>query len=362
MKVYLVGGAVRDQLLNAFVNERDWVVVGATANQLLHAGFKQVGKDFPVFLHPKTKEEYALARTEKKIADGHDGFLFNTQSNVTLEEDLSRRDLTINAMAMDEQQNLIDPYGGLFDLEHKILRHVSPAFREDPLRILRVARFAARFHHLGFTIHPGTLALMKHMSASGELKTLSPERIWQEWQKSLCTDNPDIFFEVLFEVDAIECLYPKDRMPQFQQGLAHFKAIFANFDDPVLRFAAVMKHLLTDAESSQYAKVHRIPLQYMHMTRCMLLFDDDITSIQNMDAESILLLLNQLDVFRKPQHWPLILALSERSDTEKQLWQKACVAAQSVCAQPFVEQGLKGRYIKQALKEARLQSIGRVLE
>lgn len=185
MKVYLVGGAVRDQLLSLPVKERDWVVVGSNPDELLARGFRQVGRDFPVFLHPETSEEYALARTERKSAPGYYGFSCNFSSTVTLEEDLARRDLTINAMARDEQGQLIDPYHGLKDLEAKVLRHVSHAFVEDPVRVLRIARFAARFHHLGFKLADETRSLMYTMVQRGELAHLVAERVWQEWQRSL---------------------------------------------------------------------------------------------------------------------------------------------------------------------------------
>jgi tRNA nucleotidyltransferase (CCA-adding enzyme) len=185
MTIYLVGGAVRDQLLGYPIKERDWVVVGSTPDALLQQGFQKVGRDFPVFLHPKTREEYALARTERKTGTGYYGFVCDFNPQVTLEEDLARRDLTINAMAMYDQGSIIDPYHGQNDLRAKLLRHVSPAFVEDPVRVLRVARFAARYHHLGFQLADETRALMYAMVKRGELKELVAERVWQEWQRSL---------------------------------------------------------------------------------------------------------------------------------------------------------------------------------
>ncbi len=208
MQKFLVGGAVRDKLLSLPVHERDWVVVGSTAEELLQQGFHQVGKDFPVFLHPSSNEEYALARTERKSGSGHCGFDVFSSPDVTLEQDLQRRDLTINAMAEDEDGTLIDPYGGQNDINKRILRHVSPAFSEDPLRVLRVARFAARFWALGFTIAPDTLALMRSVSASGELEQLSKERIWQEAQYALETDHPEIFILVLLQTNALQRIAP----------------------------------------------------------------------------------------------------------------------------------------------------------
>ncbi len=193
MKTYLVGGAVRDAMLGIPVYDHDWVVVGATPADMLAQGFDQVGKDFPVFLHPKTKEEYALARMERKVGQGYHGFEMSYDPTVTLDEDLIRRDLTINAMAQDSDGTIIDPYGGQKDLEDKVLRHVSDAFEEDPLRVLRVARFAAKLAPFGFTLAPETSELMQRMSASGELSALTPERVWQEVVKALNTDTPSVF-------------------------------------------------------------------------------------------------------------------------------------------------------------------------
>lgn len=207
MKIYLVGGAVRDELLGIPYHEKDWVVVGATAEEMLAKGYRQVGKDFPVFLHPKTNEEYALARTERKVSKGYTGFTFNAAPEVTLEEDLQRRDLTINAIAKAEDGTIIDPFHGREDLQNKILRHVSPAFSEDPVRILRIARFAARYGD--FTIAPETLALMKQMVVSGEVDALVPERVWKEWQRALSEKHPEKFFEVLAACGAMAILFPE---------------------------------------------------------------------------------------------------------------------------------------------------------
>lgn len=206
MEIYLVGGAVRDQLLNRPVKDRDWVVVGANSEMLLEQGFQAVGKDFPVFLHPKTHEEYALARTERKIARGYTGFSFHADPSVTLEQDLSRRDLTINAMAQDASGRLIDPFGGARDVQQGILRHVSPAFAEDPVRILRTARFAARY---GFQTAPETLDLMREMVANGEVDALVPERVWQELSKGLMEPFPRKMIEILRECGALKVLLPE---------------------------------------------------------------------------------------------------------------------------------------------------------
>ncbi len=208
LNVYLVGGAVRDGLLGVEVYDQDWVVTGATAEQMLAQNFQQVGKDFPVFLHPTTKEEYALARTERKAGEGYHGFDVFADPSVTLEEDLIRRDLTINAMAQTQSGQLIDPYGGKKDIEARVLKHVSEAFSEDPLRVLRVARFAAKLKPFGFNIAPETQHLMTQMVNSGELSALTPERVWQELVKALNTESPQVFFEVLDSVGAIEVLFP----------------------------------------------------------------------------------------------------------------------------------------------------------
>ncbi|MDI3453432.1 multifunctional CCA addition/repair protein [Acinetobacter sp. V89_4] len=209
MQVYLVGGAVRDSLLGHPYQEKDYVVVGATPEHMLAQGFQPVGKDFPVFLHPETKEEYALARTERKSGKGYHGFQFFTDTTVSLEEDLIRRDLTINAIAMDQDGKLYDPYGGQTDLENKTLRHVSDAFAEDPLRVLRVARFAARYSAYGFHIAPETLQLMQTMAESGELDALTPERVWKETSRALLEDHADIYFQTLRDCGALKHLFPE---------------------------------------------------------------------------------------------------------------------------------------------------------
>ena len=208
MKTYLVGGAVRDKLLNYPVIDKDWVVVGASAEKMLELGYTPVGSDFPVFLHPQTKEEYALARTERKSGKGYKGFSFYAAQDVTLEQDLSRRDLTINAMAQDNKGQLTDPFNGQQDLADKVLRHVSSAFSEDPLRVLRVARFNARYAHLGFKVADETLSLMQDISASAELEHLTKERVWQELEKSLGEQSPLVFFKVLSNAHALDKLFP----------------------------------------------------------------------------------------------------------------------------------------------------------
>jgi tRNA nucleotidyltransferase (CCA-adding enzyme) len=257
MRIHLVGGAVRDALLGLPVKDRDWVVVGATVQDMLDAGYRQVGRDFPVFLHPKTQEEYALARTERKQGSGYKGFVVHADPSVTLEQDLIRRDLTVNAMARDADGNLIDPFGGQRDIDAKLLRHVSPAFAEDPLRVLRVARFAARFAHLGFTVAPETLELMRELSHSGELEALTPERAWQEIEGGLKAKSPQVFFDVLRACDALPRLLPElhalfgvpqpeDTHPEIDTGI-HSLLVLEQAarlsDDPAVRFAALVHDL-----------------------------------------------------------------------------------------------------------------------
>lgn len=208
-QTYLVGGAVRDELLDLEVSERDWVVTGSSPRALLDQGFRQVGASFPVFLHPESGEEYALARTERKQGHGYHGFDVDFSPEVTIEDDLARRDLTINAMARDRKGRLVDPHGGQADLEARVLRHVSPAFAEDPLRVLRVARFAARFHVLGFEVHDDTLELMRHIAASGELEHLVPERAWSEIARAMRSERPSVFIEVLRQAESLVHLLPE---------------------------------------------------------------------------------------------------------------------------------------------------------
>ena len=226
MQIYKVGGAVRDRLLGRAVSEIDWVVVGASAEQMLEQGYRPVGADFPVFLHPQSGEEYALARTERKSGRGYGGFTFFASPEVTLEEDLIRRDLTVNAMAEDDHGTLIDPYGGQRDLEARLLRHVSPAFAEDPLRVLRVARFAARYAPLGFSVAPETMTLMRELSESGELSALMPERSWKEISRALMEPRPDVFIQVLRDCGALRELLPEvDALFGVPQPAAHHPEI-----------------------------------------------------------------------------------------------------------------------------------------
>lgn len=268
---YIVGGFVRDKLLGLDVKDRDWVVVGATDQAMVSAGYKRVGKDFPVYLHPQTKEEYALARTEKKVSPGYKGFAFNANPQVCLEDDLRRRDLTINAMAMDKQGNLIDPFGGKQDLEKRILRHVSAAFAEDPVRILRIARFAARFAQLGFQIASSTLTMMCEMVESGEVDALVPERVWNEFKKVLKTASPGLFIQILRRCGALVILFPEiDKLFGVPQPILHHPEIDCGIhtlrvlqqacnysEDPTVRFAALTHDLGKGETLPEYWPKHQ---------------------------------------------------------------------------------------------------------
>lgn len=257
MKIYRVGGAVRDKLLNYPCFENDWVVVGSSPEEMIKLGYQPVGNDFPVFINTETGEEYALARTERKSGVGYQGFTFHTAPNISLEDDLIRRDLTINAIAEDEDGHIIDPYGGREDLSQKVLRHVSNAFVEDPLRVLRVARFAARYHHLGFTVAPETQTLMKSIVNSGELTHLAVERVWKETDRALCEQSPDLFIQTLRDCGALAALLPEvnnlfgvaqraDYHPEIDTGIHTLMALQQAAilsDKPAIRFAVLVHDL-----------------------------------------------------------------------------------------------------------------------
>lgn len=257
MKIYRVGGAVRDKLLNYPCFENDWVVVGSSPEEMIKLGYQPVGNDFPVFINTETGEEYALARTERKSGVGYQGFTFHTAPNISLEDDLIRRDLTINAIAEDEDGHIIDPYGGREDLSQKVLRHVSNAFVEDPLRVLRVARFAARYHHLGFTVAPETQTLMKSIVNSGELTHLVAERVWKETDRALCEQSPDLFIQTLRDCGALAALLPEvnnlfgvaqraDYHPEIDTGIHTLMALQQAAilsDKPAIRFAVLVHDL-----------------------------------------------------------------------------------------------------------------------
>ena len=315
MQTYLVGGAVRDKLLGLPVTERDWVVVGATPEQLLALGYTPVGKDFPVFLHPKTKEEYALARTERKTAPGYTGFAFNTDPGVTLEEDLLRRDITINAMAENTHGELIDPCGGREDLDNGLLKHVSPAFAEDPVRILRVARFAARFAHYGFHVAHGTNRMMRSMVDNGEVDYLVAERVWAELYKALDSNTPAQFFSVLAGCGALEKLFPEVAAVRAAAKGEHGHA---PLQLPVLECAARLSHSieqrfaalvcdldngtdggLAPAQLDALCERLRIPTRFRELAVRVLSRREQLHRLADLDAGAQLDLLLALDAFRR---------------------------------------------------------------
>ncbi|MCZ6808448.1 MAG: multifunctional CCA addition/repair protein [Proteobacteria bacterium] len=343
MEVYLVGGAVRDEQLGLPVKERDWCVVGATPDELLSKGYRQVGKGFPVFLHPETNEEYALARTERKTGAGYHGFEFQTSPDVTLEADLSRRDLTINAMARDADANLIDPFDGMADLEHRVLRHISDAFSEDPVRILRTAKFKARFAGLGFELAGETLDLMAQMVSDGEADSLQADRVWQETEAALAGPNPHLYFQVLRDCGALAVVFPElDALfgvpqppqwhPEIDCGLHALMVLEQSAklsDDIAVRFAA----LVHDLGKATTAK-ENLPSHPGHERRSVTLVNKMSKRLPvpracrelgvlvaeyhahchrafELRPQTILKLLKEIDAFRRPERFRKFLLACE---------------------------------------------------
>lgn len=405
METYLVGGAVRDKLLDIPVKDRDWVVVGGTVDAMLEKGFQQVGKDFPVFLHPESKEEYALARTERKSGKGYTGFVVHADKNVTLKEDLLRRDLTINAMAETTDGKLIDPFNGRRDIENRILRHVSAAFTEDPLRVLRVARFAARFHHLGFTIADETLALMRDISASGELAHLVSERVWAETAQALSEPSPQVYIQELRNCGALEILLPEVKNlfgvpqpakyhPEIDSGI-HTLMVLQQAallsDDPVVRFAALMHDVGKGAiPKSQWPSLKghealgaelidnicerlRAPTEFRNVARLTSLHHTQCHRANQLPPEDILDLLEKLDAFRKPERFGQILQACEadargRLGLEQEpypqagLLAKALEVSTKVDTKAIVESGFRDAEIGEQVRRKRLSLISAALE
>ena len=363
METYRVGGAVRDTLLGHPFVETDWVVVGSTPEAMISNGYTQVGRDFPVFLHPDTKEEYALARTERKSGPGYHGFVVHADPSVTLEQDLQRRDLTINAMAMDEAGEVIDPYGGQRDLEVKLLRHVSPHFVEDPLRVLRVARFASRYHHLGFTIAPETMALMGEIVSAGELSHLSTERIWVETQKALTEQDPQIYWQVLGECSALAALMPELRVSQGIDALARSAPFTGRAD---ARWAALLAGL-PEARAHDASERMKAPKAFALLAaRVSALRPKLKTALR--DAEECMALLRALDALRRDEPFngfcETLMALEQNSadaQTAVALLMSARQAAREVSAAAFAEQGIEGRALGAAIEAGQIEQIARVL-
>ena len=400
MKSYLVGGAVRDALLGLPVKDKDWVVVGATPEEMLNAGYQQVGRDFPVFLHPESREEYALARTERKAGFGYTGFTCYAAPDVTLEQDLLRRDLTINALAQDEEGNIIDAYGGQGDLQKRLLRHVSPAFSEDPLRVLRVARFAARYAHLSFRIADETMALMTAMTDAGELEHLTPERVWKETENALTTRNPQVFFQVLRDCGALKVLFPEiDALfgvpapakwhPEIDTGIHTLMTLsMAAMLSPEVdvRFATLCHDLgkgLTP--KSMWPRHHghgpagvklvekicqrlRVPNEIRDLAKLVAEFHDLIHTFPILKPATIVKLFDNIDAWRKPQR-VVQIALTSEADvrgrtgfeacdyTQGRLLREAWDVARAVPTREVVEAGFTGPEIREELTKRRIQAV-----
>lgn len=412
METYLVGGAVRDRLLGRPVTERDWVVVGATPEQMRAQGFCQIGRDFPVFLHPETHEEYALARTERKTGAGYHGFAVHAAPDVTLEQDLLRRDLTINALAQPADQlpdgEIVDPFNGQADLKAKVLRHISPAFAEDPVRVLRIARFAARYAALGFTVAPETNALMQRMVASGEVDALVPERVWQETQKALTEQSPRAFVEVLRDCGALARIFPEidvlfgvPQPPQYhpeidtgEHVLLALEVAVELSDDPVVRFAVLMHDLGKGVTPKQFWPSHRgheeagvkvidalcdrlrVPNDYRKLARQVSRYHLHAHRIDELRPATVLKVLEGLNAFRQPQNVDRFLlaceadargraGLQDGHYSQAKKMRAACSAAREV--QPS-ELGLEeftgpqsGAQIAARIRESRIKAIAKAL-
>ena len=359
-KIYLVGGSVRDRLLNLPVVDRDWVVVGATPDELLALGYQQVGKDFPVFLHPTTKEEYALARTERKSGKGYTGFICDFSKDITLEQDLIRRDLTINAIAMDEDGNIVDPYRGVDDIKLRLLRHVSPAFREDPLRILRVARFAARYHHLDFKIAPETQKLMKEMVLAGEINTLTPERVWKETEKALASDDPQVYFQVLDQCGALSLLFPSLVLSNTIADALKKSTLLT--DDSAIRFAVLCGEFVTKAALGKLCLQIKAPNQYTKLAIMVQQHHHEVENVTRLTAEQIVELFYRIDVWRNPYHLnQLIIASQSYTKTEAfpqaKYLENAYKLAQGVNVQNIIAEGYKGKQIQDELQKRRIEVL-----
>ena len=343
MKAYVVGGAVRDELLGLPVQDRDFVVVGATPEEMTAQGFRPVGRDFPVFLHPRTHEEYALARTERKSGRGYKGFTVHAAPDVTLEEDLRRRDLTINAMARDEEGNLVDPFGGRRDLESRLLRHVSEAFSEDPVRILRVARFAARF---GFAVAPETMALMKQMVRSGEADYLVPERVWQEFAKGLAEAQPQRMLEVLRECSLAAKLLPEVRsVPQSWEG-----SLAARF--------ALLAWPLAEAEAQALCDRLKPPGEVRDLALLAARHRERLRTASSAGPQDLLDLLKSTDALRRPARFAELLGVARTAQPDIDLAraQRALQAALQVDAGAIATASPPAE-IARRVEEARLKAI-----
>ncbi len=377
MKIYLVGGAVRDQLLDLPVKERDWVVVGATSKEMLARGYRPVDAAFPVFLHPETGEEYALARTEIKTGPGYKGFEVESGPEITLEQDLQRRDLTINALAMDETGNLIDICHGREDLDKGVLRHITPAFSEDPVRLLRIARFAAKLGQWGFRVAHGTHKLMKQMAASPDLSALKPERVWREMMRSMQESQPWRFFEVLHACGALVRIMPEVAQTLESTGDSHgtkrdslpiqaLKRGVKLTDDPVVRLGVL---LYPAAESNDAMDRWLVSLRAEKAVTVLL---EDLVNLRGSlpapdSAQALLKLASALKPAQQPERFERFLSAAEALWPEPMLQAKRAIsiAAEVVAAKPpvsFYEQGLAGKALGDALREWRTTELRQRLD
>lgn len=362
MKVYLVGGAVRDALLGRPIVERDYVVVGSTPAKMIALGYKQVGNDFPVFLHPVSQDEYALARTERKNGQGYGGFICDFEPTITLEQDLYRRDLTVNAIAQADNGTVIDPYNGQQDLNNKILRHVGPAFCEDPLRVLRVARFAARYHHLGFCIADETMVLMKNMVQQGELKTLTQERVWLEIEKSLGDGSIEVFTTVLSHLNALNDVQPllvqwsDDAHQKLNAQLTQVPKSDPNYK--VILFCLWLQHACV-TKLTGIEQTLKIPSKYAVALRDYC--EHATTLMTSPSPNDLLKLFNSIDLWRRPARFELLIDIMrftvgfKKSQSEK--LKKIAQETRSISAQAIITKGFRGAQIKEQLTNERLSLI-----
>lgn len=362
MKIYLVGGAVRDQLLGLPVKERDYVVVGASSKDMLEAGYFQVGKDFPVFLHPKTGEEYALARMERKIKPGYKGFTVESNPSVTLEDDLIRRDLTINAMAEAPDGSIIDPHGGRNDLDAKLLRHVSPAFTEDPVRILRIGRFLARFAHLGFSIAPDTFELMREMVKAGEVNALVAERVWKEFERALSENQPAAFFYVLQECNALPILFPGLGLHSY--GMTALQESTKLSTKPSIRLAALLHDLQGGKPAiAALCRRYRIPNAPRELATMTAVHYTSFLKLTEMKPSVLLDLFYILDIFRREERFHDFLITMQAIATAHQQsfpanWvHDAAHAVKEGDVQKVVTAGYTGYDLAKQLKLMRLDAL-----
>ncbi|MCP4594999.1 hypothetical protein [Neptuniibacter sp.] len=356
MQIYLVGGAVRDQLLDYPVYDKDWVVVGASAEEMLEQGFQPVGQDFPVFIHPDSGEEYALARTERKSGKGYTGFQYHASKAVTLEEDLLRRDLTINAMAMDDAGNIVDPYNGQSDLKYKLLRHVSPAFSEDPLRVLRVARFASRYHHLGFQVADDTLSLMKSLSQTDELEHLTAERVWKEFERALGEISPQVFLQVLQSCAATLKVFPELHSQFTDTVCKAFTEVTNKTAQPETRFACLLT-LCGEIDIAALCDRLKTPKAYKELALQCQQQHQALSRFDYLAPDTKLQIISQLDLIRRPQRLEALLPCVEalHSDISITTLNPILESINQIQPKQLMQEGFKGPELGKEIEKRRLQ-------